>query len=299
MGEPVEVFKTRKQYRDCIADAAAAWFAATKRAVRHDLRYCLAERTQWRENIILPEVAEYVERHLVPLQKDVHSGLSSQAMLLNLIGPLVIENNLQPIRAAIAAAGVALPKGDITAEFEFQDPRVFNEDRQYPTSIDLRLGADAGAPVFVEAKLTEAGFGGCAVQSRGDCSGRNPASLPDNCYLTGNRRTYWAQLSELGFMLPPMADGLICPLALHYQFFREVGLALSLQGYFVLLYDQRSPVFFGPGNEGLMPLLREFVPPAHVHRVHAVTIQSVVQHIREDDAHNDWLHEFEHKYGMM
>ncbi len=63
--------------------------------------YLLAEWEDWGSNIILPEVAEYItkERQIrsakkgFPLHKYIHHGLSSQAMLLNLVGPLIVRQD--------------------------------------------------------------------------------------------------------------------------------------------------------------------------------------------------------------
>ncbi|MHA1137260.1 MAG: PGN_0703 family putative restriction endonuclease, partial [Candidatus Thorarchaeota archaeon] len=59
-----------------------------------------------------------------------------------------------------AHAGIAWPIGEVTAEFEYDDRTVFNEDSGQPTSIDLVVtGENKG--IFVEAKLVEREFGGC------------------------------------------------------------------------------------------------------------------------------------------
>ena len=59
-------------------------------------QYILAKRDGWRNNIILPEVAEYIEKEKqrreqagepFPLHKWIHHGLSSQACLF------ILRNN--------------------------------------------------------------------------------------------------------------------------------------------------------------------------------------------------------------
>jgi hypothetical protein len=136
-------------------------------------------------------VAEYIrqehERNLGKdsflLHKYLHHGLSSQAMVFNLVGPLIVRKDLEPLRVAIKKAGMPWPSGEVTAGFEYDDRTVFNEDSGQPTSIDLAISGET-ARIFIEAKLVEREFGGCSVFSGGECDGRNPVSYGvDGCYL--------------------------------------------------------------------------------------------------------------------
>jgi hypothetical protein len=98
-----------------------------------------------------------------------------------------------------------------------------------------------------------------------------------------------------------MPDGPICPLASYYQFFREIVFALAQGGEFVLLFDRRSPVFYRPvegPDTGLMSFLLTFVPEKHKSHVHAIGIQEVAASIRHSGRHNDWIGDFEEKYGL-
>ncbi|MGI6469363.1 MAG: PGN_0703 family putative restriction endonuclease [Syntrophomonadaceae bacterium] len=95
----------------------------------------------------------------------------------------------------------------------------------------------------------------------------------------------------------------ICPLANYYQFFREVIFALHNKGIFVLLYDERNPVFMRRSTHdgstlGLWPFLQTFIPKSKRDRISAVTIQQVVAAITASGRHNDWIGEFRAKYGM-
>src|SRR5208337_695806 len=140
-----------------------------------------------------------------------------------------------------------------------------------------------------------------SVFENGDCSGSNPARTPSSCYLQRIGRTYWEKLQQLGFLQPAMTDGPICPLATYYQFFREIVFALAKGGEFVLLFDRRSPVFYRPvdgADAGLMAFLSTFVPQKHMSHVRAISIQEIAASIRHSGRHNDWIGDFEEKYGL-
>lgn len=296
-------------FRKQLELAAALWFAEKGKVVSTSAPYMLRRRSDWADNIILLNVAEYVlkqkqEHEAIkesfPLHKFIHHGLSSQAMLFNLFGPLVVSGDLEAARAAFGNIG--WPSGEVTAVFEVDDRTVFNEKQAQPTSIDLVIsGTQDGVSLFVEAKLVEQEFGGCSVFSNGDCDGQNPAKDFSLCYLHFIERTYWPRLKDMDFLKGPMKEGLICPLAAYYQFFREVLFALVKGGYFVLLYDERSPVFYslGPnGSRGLMPFLKAFVPDQFQLCIGSVSIQEAVRAIKESKRHNHWIYEFEKKYGL-
>ncbi len=129
----------------------------------------------------------------------------------------------------------------------------------------------------------------------------NPRSDFDLCYLhAGAKRTYWTKLAQHGFLDGDFFNGPLCPLVRHYQFFREVTFALSKGGKFVLLIDARNPAFNrqGPTERGLYPFLKTAVPPEHQDRIACVTIQSVIQNLRQSGKHEDWLPSFIAKYGL-
>ncbi len=156
-----------KQLRKANAD----WFAERKYAVNHRMPYLLAQWSDWPKNILLSEVAVYIQAEQkrridagegFPLHKYIHHGLSSQAMLFNLVGPLVVENNLAPLKRACLNSQIIWPTGEATAKFEVEDCSIFNEDTGQPTSIDLVLrGQENSGSLFIEAKLVEREFGGC------------------------------------------------------------------------------------------------------------------------------------------
>jgi POLQ-like helicase len=302
-------YPRHRNFRKELQTAAAEWFADRGLAVSSRYPYILADREEWPQNIILPEVAAYVkkeqarreaQRQGFPLHKYIHHGLSSQAMLFNLVGPLIVRRDLAPLQQAFAQQGIAWPKGGLSASFEYEDREVFNEDTGQPTSIDLVLKDDADRPhLFVEGKLVETEFGGCSVFEAGDCDGRNPAGDFSLCYLHYIGRRYWELLEKHGFLSGIIGQNATCILATYYQFFREVIFALELGGSFVLLSDERSPTFGcdGPqGKRGLMPFLLSLLPESVHNRVATVGIQQVVAAIRSSGRH-EWIAQFERKYG--
>ena len=162
-----------------------------------------------------------------------------------------------------------------------ENRKIFNEDSGQPTSIDLVLkGYDNTRSLFIEAKLVEREFGGCSVFQGGDCDGYNPAKNFNRCYLHHIGRLYWTLLEKYGFLSGLVGASPICPLALYYQFFRELLFAIESGGDFVLLYDERNPSFYSnglSGDRGLMPFLITFVPAKLRSRIHSTSIQHVVK----------------------
>jgi hypothetical protein len=225
-------------------------------------------------------------------------------MAFNLIGPLIVRNDLAPLKIAIEKLGVPWPEGKVKAVFEHDDRSVFNEDNGQPTSIDIILSGSCNS-LFIEAKMVEREFGGCSVFAGGDCEGRNP--YPERlgeCYLHHIGRKYWQRLDELGFSEAALVKGAICPFANYYQFFREATFAFAKQGSFILLHDSRNPAFLRSADDrkdhgGLWPFLFEAIPQNLRHRVGRLTIQMVVEAIQESGGHEDWIEEFKIKYGLQ
>jgi hypothetical protein len=289
----------------------ASWFAERGYAVNSRMPYLLEHWGDWPKNIILSEVAQYIQaeqkrrsemRERFPLHKYIHHGLSSQAMLFNLVGPLVVQGNLYPFKHSLEAQEIYWPPEPATAVFEVEDREIFNEDSGQPTSIDLVIkGCDNARSLFIEAKLVEREFGGCSVFQNGDCDGRNPAQNFSHCYLHHIGRLYWNLLEKHGFLSGLTGTSPICPMTLYYQFFRELIFAIESGGDFVLLYDERNPSFYADGNagdRGLMPFLITFVPEEKRSRIHSITIQQVVE-IYKRHAGFPWLTEFEKKYALI
>jgi len=303
-----------KRYQSYVADlrmVAEQWFIKQGHEINPRMRYCLARRDQWAKNLICNNVADYIcqeqesrrgQQNPFRLHKDIHHGLSSQAMAFNLIGSLIVRNDLAPLKTAIEKLGVPWPEGEVKAVFEHNDRSVFNEDIGPPTSIDIVLLGSRDS-LFIEAKLTEREFGGCSVFAGGDCEGRNPyPEMLGECYLHYIGRKYWLRLHELGFSEAAIVKGAICPLANYYQFFRLATFAFAKQGSFILLHDSRNPALLRSADGsnyqgGLWPFLYEAIPQNLRHRVGRLTIQMVVEAIEESGKHC-WIKEFKNKYGL-
>jgi POLQ-like helicase len=289
---------------------AESYFRRKGYNVQKKKLYILAERQQWRNNIILTEVAGFIESKRnqrasqhegFPLHAFIHHGLSSQAMLFNLIGPLVIKGDFEPIRAVLGAKGVNWPEGKVTAQFEVEDRDVFNETHGQPTSIDLVLHNDSGPSLFIEAKFVEHEFGGCSVFKRGDCDGRNPAGQLSLCYLYHIGHRYWELMSDHDVLNDAWKSSPVCPLASYYQFFRVLLFALHHNGLFVFLHDERNPTFScnGPdGYRGIFAFLVSTLPQVLRSKIIEVSIQELFESILKSGRHTDWTGEFAEKYGM-
>ena len=289
---------------------AKDWFDS-KGLPRHPrYPFILDEWGNWGENLILPEVKQYIkqckakcesEGKPFPLHKYLHHGLSSQAMAFNLVGPLIVRQDYEPLIDALSGAGVNCDAQLRDAVFEFENREIFNEDSGQPTSVDIALLDSTGRPfVFIESKMMETEFGGCSVIAQGDCSGRNPLPEKAECYLQHIGRRYW-EVAEKHGCATLMRSEQQCAFAPNYQFFRELLFALEHDGVFVLLHDERSPVFHCNANGrqgGLMPYLMRFVP-LHLHnRVASLSMQKLAEHIGLSTRHHDWIDEFRRKYGV-
>ena len=293
-----------------VRQAAADWFAAKGYKTDLKKRFVLDNRDEWTQNIIHPEVSPYILQRATnqrqgknnfALHKDLHHGLSSQVMLFNLVGPLLVEGDLAPLQNLLAKKGIEWPGESACSDLEYTDRNVFHEWQGQPTSIDLVIKSRDGAPkLFIEAKFIETEFGGCSVHQRGDCDGRNPACNLSLCYLHHIGRQYWVLMQKYGLDHGKVGDDTLCILAPHYQFFRELLFALEMGGSFVLLSDERSPVFYcdGPqGQRGLMPLLLGLLPEELRKNVAAISIQELVAEIQLSGRH-EWIDEFCLKYGL-
>lgn len=290
--------------------AAEAWFVARGLPLHPTYSHILGEEVHWRENLILPEVRAYFEGEIAAaktgercpfaLNGGISNGVSSQALAFNLVGPLIARKDLEPLRFVLTAAGIPWPR-QACAAFEVESRVVFNEQFGQPTSLDLVIGggpADTG-PICVEVKLTESGFGGCSVlaDNRCDTKGANPLADLSQCYLHRKRYAYWQRLEEHDALLPAQREAAGCPLAFDYQFYRELLFALHSGGHFVLLHDARSPIFEG-APKSMLPRLRGALPANLRGRIYAITVQQVVAAIRASGRHDDWIGEFEAKYGL-
>lgn len=303
-------FPRHKEFKQKLQNASAAWFKDRQFQTHPRMPYCLSKWSDWGSNIILQEIVEYIQNSKAkcenqgkpfPLHKYVHHGLSSQAMTFNLIGPQITRNDYSSLVQVLETKGVSSASRINHAYFEYEDREVFNEDAGQPTSIDVVLDDPAGNPiVFIESKLVEQEFGGCSVFSNGDCEGRNPVGREENYYLHFIGRRYWELMRKYG-ITASLVNERQCLFLAHYQFFREVLLSLEKGGTFVLLSDERSPVFHCKSDRfqrGIVPLLMEFIPAQYRNRIASISIQGLVGHLKTNERHQDWIGDFEAKYGM-
>lgn len=114
----------------------------------------LASRRDWQQNIILPEDTDYIEEEMAirnlrcvgfARHNSLHHGLSSQTMIFNLLGPLVVRNDLELLKPIFEDQGISWPSDLCKASFEYENRAVFNEDYGQPTSIDWILRSDPGS----------------------------------------------------------------------------------------------------------------------------------------------------------
>jgi hypothetical protein len=303
-------FLRHNDYVKQLRTAAANWFAAKQFQIHPKMNYCLSQWNDWNKNIILEEVVMYIKQckvecennsNLFPLHKYVHHGLSSQAMAFNLIGPLITRKDYSPLIYVLQSRNIPIAAKVASAVFEYEDRNIFNEDTGQPTSIDIVLNDASGKPIFfIESKLVEQEFGGCSVFANGDCEGRNPLKQKNNCYLHFIGRNYWDLMEEYGFD-ESIKEEKQCIFVAHYQFFREILFSLKKGGIFVLLSDDRSPVFYCKANgiyKGIMPFLMEFIPPAYQNRIVSISIQELVEQLKRSVNHRDWIDDFKMKYGI-
>lgn len=290
---------------------ASDWFAEKHFSTHSKMSYCLKDWSDWKNNIILEEVTSYIEMVKIdceskgkpfPLHKYVHHGLSSQAMAFNLIGPLITRNDYEPLIQLLQQKNFINIHHIASAAFEYEDRLVFNEDSGQPTSIDIVLCDEKKKPIiFMESKLVEKEFGGCSIFASGDCNGENPVADKHRCYLHFIGRKYWQLMEKYGFT-ENLRQERQCIFATQYQFFREVLFSLEKGGIFILLSDERSPVFHCESNgtkKGLMPFLLTFVPQELKRRIASISVQELIRETKAVKNHNDWVGEFEHKYGLL
>ncbi len=95
-----------------VRGSAEDWFISKEYAVQAKKPYILKSRDDWPKNIILPEVAEYIQDTIIAREKDgegfalhkyIHHGLSSQAMVFNLV---IVQNDLEPLQLLLERQGV-------------------------------------------------------------------------------------------------------------------------------------------------------------------------------------------------
>lgn len=298
-----------KQYNDFRRDQnqiAANWFLKKNFAVQQKYPFILKSHNDWKSNIILSAVADFIDKtkndyekrkEPFPLHKYIHHGLSSQAMLFNLLGDSVVKKDLVFFSHLFDYADVYIDT-DSELLFEYSDRKTFNEKQQQPTSFDFAIKNKNGKNVFVEAKYVETEFGKCSTIDNGDCEGLNPVNNPDLCYLTHKERNYWELMKKHG-LDKSYINSPICPFSVYYQFYRELLFAIENNGYYVILTDSRNPAFYKSANNsqrGLIPILINLIPGDLRPIIKMLNIQEVIDKLENLDY--DWTEEFRDKYGL-
>jgi len=292
---------SHKEFKENLKTIASSWFLENGYKVDINNTHMLHKKEEWRHNIILKEVNEYIEEHSINLHKYFHNGLSSQALALNLIGPLKTRRDLSILIDVIYKDRKEKKPLIDDVKFEYEDRTVFNESKQHPTSIDITLFKDKTPKIFIECKLIEDGFGGCSQVPKRCKGDKNPISNFNLCYLHKKaQRKYWILMEEYGF-LKELKTEKTCIFKEHYQFFREVLFSLKNNGLFVLLSDERNPIFhrnYKRTEIGLMETLLKYIPPKHKNKIISISIQDVVESIKKSGEHQSWIGKFENKYGL-
>jgi len=215
-------------------------------------------------------------------------------MLFNLIVPLAIKSDNKLLRMIFTEFSEYI--GDnVELIFEYSDRAIFKESKGQPTSFDLAIISDSNRPILFESKLVETNFGGCSVIENGDCDGLNPSNKITDCYLHNIGRTYWELMIKYNADVSYKHDK-TCPLAIYYQFFREVLLAKEKNGIFCLIYDERNPAFVRENGRGLYNILRNSLPDYLKEITYKITIQEIVKRMKDEKL--NWIDEFSMKYGM-
>lgn len=269
--------------------------------------YILAAWNDWGNNMISNSVNDYIkgeqtkcmkEGKPFPLHKYIHHGLSSQALLFNLLGVFIVDRRYFIFDEILKAAGVNATGKVNTVKLEGEDRDVFNETSGQPTSIDIVFDTDANEHYFTEFKFTEAEFGGCSLFSGGDCDGRNPAKNFDMCFLHSIGRKYWELMKKHSLLTPTVVDDSRCAFVDLYQAYRVLMFSLEKQGSFILIHDERNPTFYTHtrhGPRGVYARFLEYLPTSVRQRCHLISKQQIL-HIIESFVSENWVDELKAKY---
>ena len=290
MSSKVKIAPRRSDWLRALRAQIADYFASKGLAVTRKYPYILVGgQDSWPQNIIDSEVVRFIERIRderlankkgFPLHKYAHHGLSSQAMLFNLLGPVLIAKRWDAFDSILDSTSTRLPQRVIGAELEFEDRSVFNEQQAQPTSVDLYLHTHSGEPVIAEFKFTEAEFGTCSLFTNGDCDGRNPATDFELCYLHTIGRGYWKIMQRHGLITDTLRGDSTCPFAIFYQAYRLLMFALEHSGYFLLIYDERNSSLvwrLTSPERGAFVRFEELLPPHAQDRCYSISIRRIVE----------------------
>lgn len=300
-------YKLYRNFRKEKNKIAAKWFSSKGHKVHPRYPFILEKKDNWEENILLPTVYSYVQNEIkkalanktaYPIHGYIHHGLSSQAMIFNLFGELIINKDYDALFEIFSYPELNIDYNSILS-FEHCNRKTFNEFQQQPTSFDFAIVNTIGKSIFLESKLVETEFGNCSMVKAGECDGSNPTDNPDRCYLTHKKRKYWELMKKHDLHIPYISSP-ICPMAIYYQFFRELLFALENNGYYVILIDKNNPAFIKgtfPNERGLFPTLTKNLPEKIKLIVKILYIQDIL--LLLEKFKYSWVEDFRVKYGIV
>lgn len=233
-----------------------------------------------------------------PSHKYIHHGLSSQALLFNLLGIVIVGKHYDILDDVLVRAGI-VSKGKVNkVELEIEDRDIFNERRPQPTSIDLVIHTNSNEHYFVEFKFTEAEFGGCSLFRNGDCDGENPSLNFEKCWLHYLKCTYWVLMDKHGLLTQQVSNETRCPFMDLYQAYRVLLFSLEKKGEFILMYDNRNPAFYvetPSGPRGLYSRFLSYLPQVVRSKCHLISTQDVFDCV-SSKLTDQWVTELRGKY---
>jgi POLQ-like helicase len=302
--ESLNISANHKAFVGSMQKTAADYFSAHEYKTDEHYPYILKKHDDWKNNIILPGVADLLKRQKIErkLHRWIHHGLSSQAMLFNLVGPLVLKEDYEPLINVLEGKGIGRPAEGAVGIFEYENPAILNERKGQPTSVDFALLTEAKGSVFIEAKFTESAFGQCSKFQECKCRRANPLNNDNRCYYYSHGMLYWQLLLEHNMLDTDFQKAEQCPLAEYYQFYREVLFAVEQGGYFVLLHDERNPAFVNlnpKGDQGIFTTLKSRLPQNVQQKVASISVQELFHAIKESGRHEDWIVAFAEKYDLQ
>ncbi len=160
---------TFKNYRRQLNKIAEDWFAKKYSIgeVSEKYPFILKNRDDWKKNILSDLVATDIEKQKTdaatankpfPLHKYFHHGLSSQAMLFNLIGEAKLKKDIELLKQIFPFDDVSIDS-DSEIHFEYSNREIFKENQSQPTSFDLAIinsSCDLYEQVAVNKKIKKA-----------------------------------------------------------------------------------------------------------------------------------------------
>lgn len=170
----------------------------------------------------------------------------------------------------------------------------------HPSQIETLKDETNEPKILIEAKLVEKSFGYCSRLQSAVCSGLNPVNgiFEKECELVSIGREYWKVLIENDVLTEETLKGPTCPMAVFYQFYREVGFAVKTNAQLVFLVDERN-TFFSPSTDSSLPnRLIKSLKANIQQKVKIVTIQRIFAEIAKFFQDQNWVESLAEKYNL-